>query len=108
MAPALSGLDLGLVFTTWFTFSGVWFLVCLAFVSSSITAGAGLFVCYWLGRALSVWLAPLMMSDARVTPQLLGATDARFRMFQLIHVLGVCIGLAILNLYLVQIVEQGQ
>jgi cytochrome c biogenesis protein CcdA len=102
VAPALWGLDLGLVFTSWFTFSGAWFLVSVTFVSASVAYGAALMIAYWLGRAASVWLAPLMMSDARATPLLLAEIDTEFRSLRLTHVLGLALGIATLALVFAQ------
>jgi hypothetical protein len=82
----LWGLDLGLIFTTWFTFSGAWFVVALAVASGQAAFGAIVVLAYWLGRALSVWVAPLMMPTATATPALLAALGAEHRLFKIVHV----------------------
>lgn len=87
-AGVLWGLDLGLVFTTWFTFSGVWLLVVLATLAQRPALGATLFVAYWVGRALSVWVAPLLAQDARALPQLLAELADDYRLVQVVHVAG--------------------
>jgi hypothetical protein len=85
---ALWGLDVGSVFSTWVTFAGVWVLAALAFSSQSALFAGGLFVAYWLGRSLSVWLAPLFAPDATSTPRVLTALESEERRLQLVHVAG--------------------
>jgi hypothetical protein len=89
VAALLWGLDLGLVFTTWFTFSGTWLLVAAAFSAGSPGYGAALFAAYWSGRALSVWVAPSLLRSATATPTLVGAIDAERQVFRWVHVAGV-------------------
>jgi hypothetical protein len=88
VSAALWGFDLGLIFTTWLTFSGVWVLVLIAILVGQPLFGAALFVLYWLGRALSVWLTPLLLPDAGATVQLLDGIDGHRQLFQGIHALG--------------------
>jgi hypothetical protein len=80
------GLDLGLLFTTRFTFSGIWFLVVLGVAVQSPLLGVTLFLVYWAGRAASVWIAPLLLEDANAAPDVLDVVRARYRLFQQIHV----------------------
>jgi hypothetical protein len=87
-AALLWGLDLGLVFTTWLTLSGVWVLAVVAFVVGKAWFGAALFAGYWLGRALSVWVAPLLMERATDTPRLLATLYEQRRLFRASHVVG--------------------
>lgn len=88
VAAVLWGLDLGLFFTTYFTFAGAWLLVILAILMSEPGFGAALFVVYWLGRALSIWVSPLLMPNAGATPQLLDSIYGQYRLFRGIHVMG--------------------
>jgi hypothetical protein len=89
VAATLWGLDLGLVFTTWFTFSGTWIVILIAVASASPVFGALLLTVHWLGRALAVWVAPLLLSDANETPFLMDRIDAERRSFVLAHVAAV-------------------
>lgn len=98
-ASILWGLDIGSFFTTWFTFSGAWWLVALAFASGGPGLGAALYAAYWMGRALTVWLAPWMVPDARMTPWLPRAWSLVFRQFQLTHAGAVMMGSAVLVVY---------
>lgn len=50
--PLLWSMDVGLVFGTWITLSGAWFLAALALQEGSPLVAAGVFSAYWLGRAL--------------------------------------------------------
>jgi len=81
-------LDTGLIFTTYLTFSGVWLLTVIAFFAGEPAFGAALFVLYWLGRALSIWITPLLMPAASATPQVMDAIGEQYRLFQCIHVVG--------------------
>jgi hypothetical protein len=101
VAAFLWGLELGAVFTTWFTFAGVWLLVALAFLSSSPAVGAGLFVAYWLGRALSVWIGPVFIDDARATPRLVASIDRQTQLARRVHVAALVWGAVLLVVMLV-------
>lgn len=88
LAAALWGLDIGLVFTTRLTFAGVWLLATVAFFAGGGPYGALLFTLHWLGRALAVWLAPLVLPDAGATPRLLGAIAEERGLLRRLHALG--------------------
>jgi hypothetical protein len=75
------GFELGLVFTHWLTFSGVWLLVSIAVLTGETGFGISLFVAHWLGSALSVWIAPFLVGDAGVTR----LTDEIFRQRKLLR-----------------------
>lgn len=89
IAAALWGVDLGLVFTTWLTFSGVWLLVTVSVLVGEPRFGAALFALHWAGRALSAWLAPLLVPDQTVTPDLMDEITGQRQLFRQIHVLGI-------------------
>jgi hypothetical protein len=102
VAAALWGLDLGLVFTTWLTFSGVWVLAVVAVLVGEPVFGASLFALHWLGRAFSVWGVPLLMRDASATPWLLDAVSKQRRSLQRTHALGVAWAVFVLVAWLAQ------
>jgi hypothetical protein len=102
VAAMLWGLDLGLIFTTYLTFSGVWLLATIATISSQQGIASALFVMYWLGRASSVWLASRFMTDARATHQFLDAILGQYRSMQIVHAIGLAWAAFILALLLVQ------
>jgi hypothetical protein len=86
VAAALWGFDLGLIFTTWLSFSGAWLLVVVTILVGKPLFGIGLFALYWLGRALSIWLAPLWMPDATATSQLMNSIRLQRNLFHRVHV----------------------
>jgi hypothetical protein len=88
VAAMLWGLDLGMTFTTYLTFSGVWLLATVAVLTSQPGMAAVLFAAYWLGRALSVWIAPWLMADASTTPRFLDAILGQYQLMQRIHAVG--------------------
>jgi hypothetical protein len=102
VAAMLWGFDLGLVFTARLTFSGVWLLVAVAMLVGEPAFGIALFVLYWLGRAVSVWIAPLLMPDADATPWVLDVIYWHYRLFQRIHVLGLVWSTVVLIVWLSQ------
>lgn len=85
LSPMLWGFDVGLGFSTWVMFSGLWFVTLLALISGSVALGIMLFLGYWIGRALSLWLGPLLMPNARATLTVLRVIHARFLIVQRIH-----------------------
>jgi hypothetical protein len=96
-AAILWGLDLGLVFTTWLNFSGAWLLAVVAFLSGDPLFGAALFVAYWLGRALSVWVGPLLMESAKDTHWLLESLDEQRRVFRSVQLAGLAWSVLVLG-----------
>jgi hypothetical protein len=100
-AAAFWGFDIGLLFTTWFTLSGVWCLVAVALLARDPAYAVSLLLVYWAGRTLSVWLTPLLLADAASTPQLLAAIGERRRFIQRVHALALAGVLAVLAAILV-------
>jgi cytochrome c biogenesis protein CcdA len=60
-ASLLWGLHIGLGFFTRITYSGFWALVAITLALGDPVFGAVLMSAYWLGRVLSVWVAPLLL-----------------------------------------------
>lgn len=90
------GLDIGLIFTTRFTYPGTWFLAAVAVAAREPAAGAAIFAAYWIGRAVSVWLGPLLMRSARETPDLMLAVHEQSSTFARTHAVGLAFGTAVL------------
>lgn len=88
ISTLLWGLDLGLVFTTWQTFAGAWALAAIAFASGDLLFGVTLFLCFWLGRAASVWLAPIALAESRDVPLLVEAIFSERASFKRTHAMG--------------------
>ena len=89
------GLDIGLLFSTWLTFAGAWWLAGFAILTGSPTFGAALLAAYWAGRAATIWLGPVYVPTATITPSLVLALRPLFRPFQIIHGLAVLAGVAV-------------
>lgn len=102
VAAMLWGLDLGLTFTTRLTFSGVWVLVIVTILVGKPAFGAALFALYWLGRVLSLWIAPLLMPDSASTDWVLERIYGQYRLFRRIHVFGLVLAVIILSAWLVR------
>lgn len=102
VAAALWGFDVGLLFSTWFTLAGVWLLVAVAFLAREPWFGTLLFAVYWLGRALSVWVTPLLLEDAASTPRLLEAIEEQYGFVRRVHVLALAWALGVLTAILTQ------
>lgn len=99
IAAVLWGLDLGLTFTTWVELSGVWVLATVAFVAGEPLVGAALFTSYWLGRALSVWVGPLLMTSASDTPVLVASLNHQHRLFRSVHVAGIAWSMVVIGVW---------
>jgi hypothetical protein len=54
------GFHIGAGFATFIYYSGLYALLCAVLISGSPMFGGTLMLCYWLGRALSVWIAPIL------------------------------------------------
>lgn len=102
VAAVLWGLDVGLVFTTQLTFAGIWLLIAVAILVGSPTFGAALFATYWLGRSLSVWLAPLLLRDASAISQLLASIVGQRRLARRIHAAGLAWAVVVLGAALIR------
>jgi cytochrome c biogenesis protein CcdA len=60
-ASLLWGLHIGLGFFTRITYSGFWALVAITLALGDPVFGAALMSAYWLGRVLSIWVAPVLL-----------------------------------------------
>jgi cytochrome c biogenesis protein CcdA len=72
-ASLLWGLHIGLGFFTRITYGGFWALVAIALALGDPLFGAALMSAYWLGRVLSVWVAPLLLKPGASHVELTGA-----------------------------------
>jgi cytochrome c biogenesis protein CcdA len=72
-ASVLWGLHIGLGFFTRITYGGFWALVAIALALGDPIFGAALMSAYWLGRVLSVWVAPLLVNPERGCGELMEA-----------------------------------
>jgi hypothetical protein len=72
VASAMWGLHIGLGFATWMTYGGFWILAAVAVTLGDTVYAAALMLMYWLGRSLSVWVAPALLrsgTDAIELPE---------------------------------------
>jgi hypothetical protein len=96
VVPLLWGLDIGLTFSTFFTFAGVWVVLAIAFLFGDPGYGAVLLGAYWLGRALSVWVAPLLLERPNAIDALLDGFGGTRRLVRGAHVAALLFALAVL------------
>lgn len=94
------GLDLGLTFTTWLGMPGAWVLAAVALLAGEPLIGVALFVAYWVGRALSVWIAPLLTKSATDTPRLLASLEDQRRTFRSIHIAGLAWSVIVIDIWI--------
>jgi hypothetical protein len=59
-AAAMWGFHIGLGFTTYVRYGGFWVLTLAAFAVGEPGYGAALILLYWIGRAMPVWVMPLV------------------------------------------------
>lgn len=83
--PLLWSMDVGLVFGTWITFSGAWFLAALALQEGSPLVAAGVFSAYWLGRALPHLAEKWVINSSVSSFDVSCAIQKDFTSYRLIH-----------------------
>jgi hypothetical protein len=96
-AATMWGLHLSLGFFTRVNYGGFWLLTVLALGAGSPGIGALLLGGHWLGKALSVWVAPLALRTSSDGSEVVGMweTDARhYRRVQALGLLAMAIVLA--------------
>lgn len=96
----LWGFDLGLVFTTWITFAGPWFLAAVAVAARDPAFGATLFATHWLGRAAWVWVAPYLFVSPTAAATLADEIVQAKRLFSTAHLAGVFLGVLAAGVWL--------
>jgi MFS family permease len=89
------GIDIGSFFTTWLTFAGAWWFVLVVALSGDVLLACGLMAAYWAGRAAVVWVGPLLVPDAVITPRLPVAWQGLERPLQVLHGATVLVGVAV-------------
>ena len=96
VAAGLWGFDLGLVFSTWLTFAGPWFVLAVAIALGDPLAGAALFLAHWLARAAWLWLTPYLLTSARIGPEFSRQVTRTIGLFRTVHVAATVIGVVAL------------
>ena len=92
VAAGLWGFDLGLVFSTWLTFAGPWFVFAVAVALGSPWKGVALFAGHWLARAAWLWLAPYLLTSARIGPTFSRQVVRTVGLFRTVQVVAASIG----------------
>jgi hypothetical protein len=90
-AAALWGLHIGVGFHTRVRFGGFWLLAALAVLGRDPFAAAALLVSYWLGRALSLWMAPLLLPRSGAGVDYLGPVARGARAERRSHALALAV-----------------
>jgi hypothetical protein len=82
------GFHIGAGFVTFIVFSGFYIAVFAAIVTGNLALGAATMLAYWLGRALSVWVAPPLTDSWPIqTIMLRGADTTLFRTMSFVGLL---------------------
>lgn len=89
--PLLWGLDVGLVFATWITFSGAWFLAIAVLLSGDAALGVMVFIAYWIGRSLPHWMEPQLQRNPVSTISAMQAMVSQSGRLQLCHALALSV-----------------
>jgi len=96
VTSTLWGADIGFVFTTRFTSFGVWPLAASAVIWARPLAGAVLFLGYWSGRALSVWVSPVFVRDATGALALVSQVRGQYTCMRRVHAIALTCGAVVL------------
>lgn len=76
-AAVMWGLDVGIGFATRVNYGGFWAIVAFVLLAYDSPLGPALMGCYWLGRALPVWMSPWIFRRAWRPLDLVQALGAR-------------------------------
>src|SRR5215831_5837052 len=87
-AATMWGLHLSLGFFTRVNYGGFWMLAVLALGLGSPGTGALLLGGHWLGKALSVWVAPLALRTSADGSEVLGIWEMDTRHYRRVQALG--------------------
>ena len=87
-AAALWGLHLGLGFFTRINYGGFWVLTLLALGLGDPRYGSLVMGGHWLGKTLSVWVAPLVLQDLSDSGELLGAWGTETALYRRLQAAG--------------------
>ncbi|MCI0627778.1 MAG: hypothetical protein L0387_40035 [Acidobacteria bacterium] len=83
IASAMWGFHIGLGFATRVTYGGFWVLVAIALALGDSLFAAVLMLLYWLGRALPLWVAPVLLKsvqDVMESPQAILVDRPRYQL----------------------------
>ena len=100
-AATLWGLHLGLGFFTWINYGGFWVLTLLALGLGEARYGALLMGGHWLGKTLSVWVAPIALRDPGDGGELLGAWGSRTSLYRRLQAVGLAATAIVVGVWLV-------
>jgi cytochrome c biogenesis protein CcdA len=88
VTSACWGFDIGLMVTTWFTYAGSWAVVALVLLAPSVGWSVIVLAVYWLGRALPVWLSPMLLGKTDSSAEIHACVRAGLSRTRLVHVGG--------------------
>jgi hypothetical protein len=87
-AATLWGLHLSLGFFTWINYGGFWVVTLLALGLGDPRYGIVLTGGHWLGKTLSVWVAPVLMRDSTDGDELLAVWGSRTALYRRVQAVG--------------------
>jgi hypothetical protein len=89
-AAAMWGLHIGLGFFTRVTYMGFWVLVAALIITGDSSFGALVMGCYWLGRALPAWVAPVLTvhDDGKAGLRMMADATEQRVLFRRLHLAG--------------------
>lgn len=97
------GLHIGIGFATRITYGGFWLLVLVIVAFGVPKLGIVLMLSYWIGRTLSVWLAPILVPVGLRDGQLLDIVSAGRPIYH--RIVAICLGVS--GIVAVYIAMQG-
>jgi hypothetical protein len=99
-AATLWGLHLSLGFFTRVNYGGFWLLTLLALALGSPRMGALLMGGHWIGKALSVWVAPLALRTSADGSEVVGIWETDTRHYRRVQALGLAATAVVLAAWL--------
>jgi hypothetical protein len=106
-AATMWGLHLSLGFFTRVNYGGFWLLTVLTLGLASPRMGALLMGGHWVGKALSVWLAPLALRTSADGSEVVGIWDTDPRHYRRVQALGLVAAGIVLTVWLTMLAARG-
>jgi hypothetical protein len=87
-AATLWGVHLSLGFFTWINYGGFWVVTLLALGLGDPRYGIVLTGGHWLGKTLSLWVAPVVLRDSSDSDELLAVWGSRTALYRRVQAVG--------------------
>jgi hypothetical protein len=85
------GMDLGTVFSTYHTFSGIWLLTAILLSDIHPLYGSLILGSYWMGKCLTIWMSYFWIEDTSQANESTLVIHNHIETMRIIHIVGIVI-----------------